>query len=128
MALYAQTDGNKHSTNSSSWSQIPGLSFSIPEGDGAMAIVTLNVPNPYATGNQNPGGVFGISVNGTMSPVIGVFTYNEANPPSTGRVPTTVVVGVPLGVKPQTIQGMWQNVRNSTVIIDSPATLSAILA
>ena len=128
MALYAQTDGKQHSTNSGSWSAIPGLSFSIPEGVGTMAIVTLNVPNPYAQGNQNPGGVFGISIDGTMSPVIGVFTYNEANPPSTGRVPVTVVVGVPLGSKQQTITGMWQNVRSSNVIIDSPATLSAILA
>ena len=128
MALYAQTDGKQHSTNSNAWSAIPGLSFGIPEGVGSMAIVTLNVPNPYATGNQNPGGVFGISINGTMSPVVGVFTYNEANPPSTGRIPVTVVVGVPLTMTPQTIQGMWQNVRGSTVHIDSPATLSAILA
>ena len=96
MALYAQTDGKQHSTNSGSWSAIPGLSFSIPEGVGTMAIVTLNVPNPYAQGNKNPGGVFGISIDGTMSPVIAGFTYNEANPPSNGRVPVTVVVGVPL--------------------------------
>lgn len=128
MTLYAQTDGKQHSTNSGSWQAIPGLSFSIPEGVDTMAIITLNVPNPYAQGNQNPGGVFGISINGTMSPVVGVFTYNEANPPSTGRVPVTVVVGVPLGNKAQAIQAMWQNVRGSNVIIDSPATLSAILA
>jgi len=29
---------------------------------------------------------------------------------------------------PQTIVAMWQNVRGSTVIIDSPATLSATYA
>ena len=92
-----------------------------------MAIVTLNVPNPYAQGNQNPGGVLRISIDGTMSPVIGVFTYNEANPPSTGRVPVTVVVERAAGGEQQTITGMWQNVRSHNVIIDSPATLSAIL-
>ena len=93
-----------------------------------MAIVTLNVPFPFATGNDNPGGTFGVSINGVTSTVIAGFTYNEKQPPAYGRVPTTLVVGVPLGPKPQVIQALWQNVRGSTVIIDSPATLSAILA
>jgi mannose-binding lectin len=106
---------------------IPGLSFKIPEGVGASALVILNLPNPYATGNNYPGGTFGISVNGTVSPVVAVFTYNEQVPPSTGRIPTTLVLSVPLGNKPQTIAAMWSGVRGSTVIIDTPATLSAIL-
>ena len=83
---------------------------------------------PYSPGNNNPGGTFGISINGTMSPVVAGFTYNEQQPTSYGRIPTTLVVGVPLDMKAQTITAMWQNVRGSTVIIDSPATLSAILA
>jgi hypothetical protein len=45
-----------------------------------------------------------------------------------GRIPTTLVVAVPLTMKPQTVLAMWQNVRGSTVNIDSPATLSAILS
>jgi hypothetical protein len=72
--------------------------------------------------------VFGISINGTVSPVQAVFTYNEQNPPSTGRIPITLIVGVPLINGQQTILGMWQGVRDSTVIIDSPATLSATFA
>jgi hypothetical protein len=32
-----------------------------------------------------------------------------------------------LANKPQTIVGMWSGVRGSTVIIDSPATMSATL-
>ncbi len=126
MALYAQTSGN-HSTSSDAWTPIPGLSITLPEGVGTTAILILNAGLSYATGKANPGGNFGVSVNGTVSPVIACFTYNEAVPPSTGRVPTTLVVGVPLGNKPQTVLGMWQNVRGSTVIIDSPATLTAIL-
>jgi mannose-binding lectin len=82
---------------------------------------------PYAKGNDNPGGNFGISVGGTVSPVVAGFTYNEKAPASFGRMPTTLVLSVPLGNKPQTIVAMWSNVRGSTVIIDSPATLSAIL-
>jgi hypothetical protein len=126
MALYAQTSG-KQSTNSGSFVPIPGLSLTIPEGVGAAALIILNAPMPYATGNNNPGGNFGVSVNGTVSPVVAGFTYNEQVPPSTGRVPTTLVLSVPLANAPQTIVGVWSGVRGSTVIIDSPATLSAIV-
>jgi hypothetical protein len=126
MAIYAQTSGTQE-TNSSSNVQIPGLIITVPEGVGTSALVILNVPMPYATGNNNPGGNFVISVNGTVSPVVAGFTYNEQQPPSFGRMPTTLVVSVPLGNKPQTINAMWSGVRGSTVIIDTPATLSAIL-
>jgi mannose-binding lectin len=126
MALYAQTSG-EHSTNSSSFVPIPGLSLSIPEGVGAAALVILNLPNPYAQGNDNPGGTLGISVNGKISPVVASFTYNEKVPPSTGRMPTTLVVSVPLTTHPQTVAAVWQGVRGSKVIIDTPATLSIIL-
>ena len=127
MALYAQTSG-KQTTNSGSFVPIPGLSFTIPEGVGASALVILNLPLPYATGNDYPGGNVGISVNGTVSSVVGGFTYNEQAPASTGRIPTTLVVSVPLSQQGgQTVQAVWSGVRGSTVIIDSPATLSAIL-
>src|SRR3974390_993598 len=101
MALYAQTSGTL-STNSGSWTAIPGLSITLPEGVGTMAIVILNAGQPYATGKDYPGGFFGVSVNGTVSPVVACFTYNEQVPPSTGRIPTTLVVGIPLGPKQQT--------------------------
>jgi hypothetical protein len=129
MALYAQTSGTQQ-TNSGTFVPIPGLSITLPEGVGTMAIVILNVPNPYAKGNNFPGGTFGISVNGTVSPVQAVFTYNEQNPQSTGRIPTTLVVGVPLTqVKGgQNVQAVWFGVRGSTVIMDTPSTLSALLS
>lgn len=126
MALYAQTSGTQQ-TNSGSFVPIPGLSLTIPEGVGTSALIILNAPMPYATGNNNPGGNFGVSVNGTVSPVVAGFTYNEKAPSSFGRMPTTLVLSVPLGTKPQTIVGVWSGVRGSTVIIDTPATLSAIL-
>jgi hypothetical protein len=126
MTLYAQTSGTL-TTNSDSFVPIPGLTFSIPEGVGDTALVILNLPMPYATGNNYPGGTLGISVNGTVSPVVASFTYNEQNPASTGRIPTTLVVSVPLTqAGAQTIQAVWYGVRGSTVIIDSPATLSAV--
>jgi len=126
MALYAQTNGT-HQTNSATWTAIPGLTLTIPEGVGTSALIILNAPMPFATGNNNPGGNFGVSVGGAISTVVASFTYNETQPTSYGRVPTTLVLSVPLGPKPQTITAMWSNVRGSTVIIDSPTTLSAIL-
>ena len=126
MALYAQTAGTL-STNSGSFTPMKGLSLTIPEGVGTIAIITLNVPNPYATGNENPGGTFGLTVNGAVSPVVATFTYSEPVPISSGRVPTTLVVGIPLANAAQTIQAVWAGVRGSNVIIDSPATLSAVL-
>jgi mannose-binding lectin len=121
---YVQTSGT-HSTNSSSWTQIPGLSLVIPEGVGTTAIIILNVPWPYAGGDNYPGGSFGIEVNGKLSPVIAGFTYNVVN--GNARVPTTLVVGIPLGNQPQTITAVWQNVRGSNVTIDTPASLTSIM-
>ena len=125
MSLYAQC--GPQTTNSASWTPMTGLALTIPEGVGETAIIVLNVPNPYATGNNNPGGTFGISVNGAVSTITATFTYNEVNPPSTGRIPTTLVVGIPLGNSAQKIQAVWYGVRGSTVHIDSPATLTALL-
>jgi hypothetical protein len=92
MILYVQTQGS-HSTNSGNFTPIPGLSLTLPEGVKDTALVVLNVPNPYATGNANPGGTFAISVGGVVQTPIASFTYNEVVPPSSGRVPTTLVVG-----------------------------------
>jgi mannose-binding lectin len=126
MGLYAQTTG-RHSTRAGNFVPIPGLTFTLPEGVGISALVILNLPNPYATGDDHPGATLGIPVNGVISHVVASFTYSEQAPSSSGRVPTTLVVSIPLGTHKQTIVAMWSGVRGSTVFIDSPATLSAIL-
>jgi hypothetical protein len=86
MALYAQTSGTQQ-TDSSTNVPIPGLSLTIPEGVGTAALVILNVPFPYSTGNNFPGGNFGITVNGTLLGVVAGFTYNDRSPAVSGRVP-----------------------------------------
>jgi mannose-binding lectin len=128
MIISAQTSGNQ-STNSGSWTPIPGLSIKLPEGVGTSALIILNVPNPFAQGNNYPGGNFGVEVNGTVQPAFAAFTYNEQNPPSTGRIPTTLCVVVPLSSSgPSTAAAVWSGIRGSTVRIDSPATLTAMIA
>jgi len=122
-SVYVQTSGQL-TTNSGSFVPLPGLKLQLPEGVGDVAIVTLNLPRPYATGNNYPGGIFGISVDGKQVPNVAGFSYSVQN--ANNRIPTTLVVGVPLTMKHQTVQALWQSERGSTVILDSPCTLSAI--
>jgi mannose-binding lectin len=125
--IYSAQSSGAHFTNNSAWSAMPSLSVKIPGGVGETVLAILNVPNPYATGNSNPGGNFGIQVDGTLQPAYACFTYNELIPPSTGRVPTTLCVPILLNSKnPVVITAVWSNVRGSTVHIDSPATLTVI--
>ena len=93
MIVYAESSGQQ-STNSGSWTAIPGLAITLPRGDSALLI--LNIPNPYAQGHNLPGGNFGLQVNGEVLSAFACFTYNEESPPSTGRVPTTLSVVTPL--------------------------------
>jgi mannose-binding lectin len=126
MIISAQSSGPQ-STNSNAWTAMPQLSIKIPGGSGETVLLILNVPNPYASGNNYPGGNFGIEVNGAVQPATASFTYNEQNPGSTGRIPTTLCVPfVVNSVQPLVVTAVWSGVRGSTVHIDSPATLSAV--
>lgn len=129
--LHVETSGNQ-STNTSNWTPIQNLELTLPaiSGQSKHALLILNLPNPYATGNSYPGGQVGISVNGAVLVPIAVFTTNIAlpSPPNAGRTPTTLVVEVNLlNGNTQAVKAVWTNVRNSTVIIDTPASLSAII-
>jgi len=66
-------------------------------------------------------------VNGQVLPMYACFTYDSQTPQSTGRKPTTLVVGVPLGQKPQQVQAMWSGVRGATVHIDSPVSMTVFM-
>jgi mannose-binding lectin len=125
-STYVQTSGN-HQTNAPSYTPIPGLALTLPPGVQTEAIVILNVPNPYANGNNYPGGNFGIAVDGKVLPMVAIFTYDSPQPQSSGRRPTTLVVGVPLAQKAQKIEAMWSGIRGATVFIDTPASLCYML-
>jgi len=127
MIISAQSSGNQ-STNSGSWTPIPGLAIKLPQGVGEQALLILNVPNPYAQGNDFPGGNFGLQVNGAVQSAYACFTYNEQNPPSTGRIPTTLCAVTPLSqTGTVAVVAVWSGVRGATVRIDSPATLTAVI-
>ena len=106
---------------------IPGLSLTIPEGAGDDALVILNVPAPYAvmgSWTSGRGGVFTISVDGTVLPDYAEFDYVQSmssqNMPV--RVPVTLVVAVPLKLKNQTVVALAGN-----CIIDTSASLSVLI-
>ena len=89
--LNAQTS-TKLTTNATHLTSIPGLTLTLPEGVGILALVILNLPNPYAEGINFPGALLGISVNGTTLPVQRVrTTYGIAQPANFNRTPTTLV-------------------------------------
>jgi hypothetical protein len=122
--LYAEFKGQQQFLGRT---PIPRLSLTIPEGAGDSALVILNVPAPYAvianfTGGQ--GGVFNLSVDGTMLPEYAEFDYIVSmNAQSTPvRMPVTLVVAVPLKLKNQTVVAYA-----SSCIIDSSASLSVLI-
>jgi mannose-binding lectin len=124
--LNAQTSGTL-TTNSGQFTPIPGLKLLLPKGVDVLALVILNLPMPFAEGSDFPGGSLGISINGHISPVVASFTYGIQAPPNFNRMPTTLVAAVPLTLHEQEVVALWHGVRGSTVIIDSPSTLSAII-
>ncbi len=128
--LYSETAGAL-STNASNWTNIPGLQFTLPAASPgqSQALITLSLPNPYATGDNNPGAYIGVSVNGAVLVPVGCFTYDTKHPESSGRRPVTLVVHVKLlNNNTQQINGVWQSVRSSTVIVDTPASMSAVIS
>jgi len=122
--MYAQFSGQQQFLGQT---PIPGLSLTIPEGVGDQALVILNVPASYAviaSFTSGSGGQFYISVDGTVLPEYAEYDYvvsmNAQQTPV--RMPATLVVAVPLTLKPQTVVGLAAN-----CIIDSTASLSVLI-
>jgi hypothetical protein len=119
-------------TGSGNWENMTGLSLVLPTSSAGKttALVTLNVPNPFASGTNFPGCNFAIKVNNAIAAnqPFASFTSFEQAPAGFGRVPTTLVVVVPLSTSaPTTVQAAWQSIRGAIAKIDSPATLTAII-
>lgn len=129
--LYAHSSPVQQTATTGLWEDIHGLTLTLPpaNADAKQALVILDVPNPYAKGNDFPGSYFTIKVNGNIDATIPVacFTCFVQAPGNWGRQPTTLVARVKLGRSPIQLQGAWQSVRHSTVIVDTLCTLSAVL-
>jgi hypothetical protein len=130
--LYAETNPVQQTTNNANFVDMTGLALTLPaaNANAKQALVILDVPNPYAIGSNFPGANFRLRVNGVVQAglPIACFTYSIQNlPGSSGRCPTTLVARVKLGSIPLVVQAVWQSVRNSKVIVDTPCSISAIL-
>ncbi|MBJ9966819.1 fucose-binding lectin II [Burkholderia seminalis] len=112
---------------SETYVDIPGLYIDIAKAeirDGKLQVI-LNVPTPYATGNNFPGIYFAIATDrGIVAD--GCFTYSSKVPESTGRMPFTLVATIDAGSGVTFVKGQWKSVRGSAMHIDSYASLSAI--
>ncbi|MCA7949461.1 fucose-binding lectin II [Burkholderia seminalis] len=112
---------------SETYVDIPGLYIDIAKAeirDGKLQVI-LNVPTPYATGNNFPGIYFAIATDrGVVAD--GCFTYSSKVPESTGRMPFTLVATIDAGSGVTFVKGQWKSVRGSAMHIDSYASLSAI--
>ena len=112
---------------SETYVDIPGLYIDIAKAgirDGKLQVI-LNVPTPYATGNNFPGIYFAIATDkGVVAD--GCFTYSSKVPESTGRMPFTLVATIDVGSGVTFVKGQWKSVRGSAMHIDSYASLSAI--
>ncbi|MCA8300743.1 fucose-binding lectin II [Burkholderia seminalis] len=112
---------------SETYVDIPGLYIDIAKAeirDGKLQVI-LNVPTPYATGNNFPGIYFAIATDrGVVAD--GCFTYSSKVPESTGRMPFTLVATIDAGSGVTFVKGQWKSVRGSGMHIDSYASLSAI--
>ncbi|KVL38109.1 fucose-binding lectin II [Burkholderia territorii] len=106
---------------------IPGLHLDIAKEnirDGKL-LVTLNVPTPYATGDNYPGIYFAIATDKGVA-ADGCFTHSTKAPETSGRVPFTLVVAIDVTSDITFVKAQWKSVRGSTMHIDSFASLSAI--
>jgi mannose-binding lectin len=127
--LYAMA--SSQGTTGDSYVDMTGLTFVLPAqtNNTNRAIITLNVPSPVAHGDNYPGATFRILQDGADLDPIAIFTSSSKQPDmgNTGRSPTTLTVAVDLKAGPSTIKAQWAGIRGSSVVIDSPATLSAVI-
>ncbi len=115
------------STTSEAWVAIPGLQIDVPPGfitGTVTAVVTLNVPAPYAIGSNYPGINFSLwQVFQESQELIasGAFTSSFQNPHSAGRNPFTLMGILPIQAQntPCSIVAKWQSIRGSTCVIDN---------
>ncbi|OTA16248.1 hypothetical protein Xvie_02018 [Xenorhabdus vietnamensis] len=117
-------------TSSQNYVDIPGLMLDVSKysnSPGLTALITLNIPTPYSSGNNYPGGNFIIITDQGEQLAYGGFTYSNKTPEAYGRMPFTLITSCSLASNISIIKAQWSNVRGSTVHIDSYASISAVI-
>ncbi|TDA47314.1 fucose-binding lectin II [Burkholderia pyrrocinia] len=129
MPIFSASINSAPVVTSETYVDIPGLHIDLAKEqanirDGKL-LVTLNVPTPYATGNNYPGIYFAIATDkGVVAD--GCFTHSTKAPETSGRMPFTLVVAIDVGSDVTFVKGQWKSVRGSAMHIDSYASISAI--
>ncbi|WGY70489.1 fucose-binding lectin II [Burkholderia cepacia] len=129
MPIFSASINSAPVITSEAYVDIPGLHLDLTKEkdtirDGKL-LVTLNVPTPYATGDNYPGIYFAIATDKGVA-AEGCFTHSEKAPATSGRSPFTLVVAIDVASGVTFVKGQWKSVRGSTIHIDSFASLSAI--
>lgn len=112
-------------TNSANYVNIPDLNFLLPPSSTNFnaALVTLNLPRPYATEGKSNGIGYQINVNG-KGVLEGAWTNLNSQD---GRSPFTMAMLVHLRHDQQLVEIQWLAVRGATAHLGGSASLSAIL-
>ena len=102
--------------------------------DAHAAVVILNVPAPYAKGDDYPGIEFAIHKKSKNQPrtsiMTGLVTAESEEPDSAGRKPITLVKVVELEMDQVIVYAYWKSIHKSECVNDwgGSTTLTAILA
>uniref|UniRef100_UPI0036D962F0 hypothetical protein n=1 Tax=Photorhabdus sp. RM322S TaxID=3342825 RepID=UPI0036D962F0 len=116
-------------TSFNEWMDIEGLSLDLTQYSlrkSGRALIILNVPSPYATGNNYPNVSFAITMNSEVL-AKGSISYSLKKPDSSGRIPITLQTDLDLTKVLGTVQARWSTDRGSTGHIDSYCSISAII-
>lgn len=108
------------------YTDIPGLVLTFKTPLVATLALFFNLPQPYATGNNFPGGEFRFLYD-KQPKLSGCFTYSKAQPESFARMPLTLIATIDVTpVVMHQVSVQWRGVRGSTVHLGGSASLNAI--
>ncbi|EQB97956.1 fucose-binding lectin II [Photorhabdus temperata] len=129
--VFNSIDTTISTSSDDSWEDIPGLSISVIEHSlkrSTKALIILNIPTPYASGNDYPAVTFAITMNSKVL-ASSTISYDYSRPDSFGRRPATVQTCIDLTDTNSlgSIQAKWKASRKSIGHIDSYCSISAII-
>ncbi|WP_147284502.1 hypothetical protein [Pandoraea pulmonicola] len=128
MTILFRANNSGFSTTSGGWVDIPSLSLDLSQYSQTRghALITLCIAYPWAAGDNFPGANFAITMNSVVLASNG-YSYSEQSPGNPGRIPVTLQTLVDLTGNVTTIRAQCSTERNSTSIIGSGSSISAVI-